>query len=274
MTSPGRRQSVPRDARRIPMPAVAMADWLADIDDLAELRLTLRVAALLAEEPIRRATPPSVAVDDLLDDHVLRRAAGAGNDQTIRGALAAALTRETLAAARIGGEVRLFLYDDRCRQHLKNLKTSPLPASDAAGAAATDVQQPEGSPSAAERPARANIFDLYERHIGSFGHGTAEQLRAAEEEYPPKWIEDAFEIAAEQNVHSWGYVHAILRRWLQTGKPAASSTLVHRQRDYSHDHGEPGHNTAPDSRTGYLESYRRRHGRLPWESPDARDGDG
>ena len=269
MAQPGRTRSLPRDARRIPVPAAALEQWLAEIDDPGELKVTLRVVAMLAAEPVRGVTPPSLSLDDLLDDDVLRRAAELGSDDTIRNALAAALSRETLLAARVGGEVRLLGNDERAREYLAETGSAPLTPAEIAGTGAVRATAPKAELPVPATPSRANIFALYERHIGTFGHGAAEQLKAAEEEYPASWIEEAFEIANNQNVRSWSYVNAILRRWLTEGKPEVTSRTTGRQRDQSHDHGKPGHDTPPDRRTGYLESYRRRYGRLPWESDDA-----
>ena len=269
MAQPGRRPPLPRDARRIPVPAAALEQWLAEIDDPAELKVTLRVIALLAIEPARGGKPPSLSLDALLDDGTLRRAAGLGSDDTIRGALAGALRRETLVAVRVAGDVRLLSNDERVQEYLVKTGLAPLKASDIGGVDATEATGSESVNPAKRSVSRANIFSLYEQHIGTFGHGAAEQLKAAEEEYPASWIEEAFDIANNQNVRSWGYVHAILRRWLQEGKPTASPQIVAQPRERRHDHGELGHDTAPDRRTGYLESYRRRYGRLPWESDDA-----
>ena len=272
MAGYGRRQPLPRNARRIPVPAVALERWLAEIDDPAELKVTLRVVGLLALAPMRGEIPPSLSLDELLDDAVLRSAAGLANDDAIRQAAAKALARETLTAARIGGELRLFLNDQRCGEYLSKMQLLPLEASDVAPLPVDEKAAIGDAPAVASVPVRANIFALYEQHVGAFGHGMAEQLKAAEEEYPASWIADAFAIASEQDIRSWGYVHAILRRWLQEGKRGAASTTVNRQRDQRHDDGKPGHDLAPDSRTGYLESYRRRYGRLPWESDDTSCG--
>ena len=274
MAQPGRRPPLPRDARRIPVPAAALDQWLAEIDDPAELKVTLRAVGLLAAEPTRGAMPPSLSLDDLLDDGTLRNAVELGNDGAIRRALAAALSRETLLAARVGGDVRLLFNDESAREYLSRNGMTPLEPSDIADEDSGASPRPEPVAPRPGKTARPNIFALYERHIGAFSHGTAEQLKAAEEEYPASWIEEAFTIAGDQNVRNWGYVRAILRRWLQEGKPSASPEIAPRQRERRHDDGKLGHNTAPDRRTGYLESYRRRYGRLPWEPDNSPNGDG
>jgi len=68
------------------------------------------------------------------------------------------------------------------------------------------------------RPARPNIFTLYEQNIGILQPLIADELRDAEREYPYEWIEDAFRIAAERNVRHWRYVRAILERWAREGR--------------------------------------------------------
>lgn len=271
MVQPGRPQTIPRDARRIPVPAVALDRWLAEIDDPGELKVTLRVVAILASEPVRGETPPSLSLDDLVEDGALRGARELGTDNAIRGALAAAVSRETLIAIRSGGDVWILVNDERAQERLAKTGLTRLTPGEIAGEGASHAAGTEPTRPEPTGHSRANVVVLYEQHIGTFGHGMAEQLRAAEEEYPASWIADAFEIASGQNVRSWGYVHAILRRWLQEGKPTVAPTIREQAREKHNDDGEPGHDIAPDSRTGYLESYRRRYGRLPWEPDKAPD---
>ena len=257
-----RTNGLPARARRLPVPAAALGPWLADIDDIVELKVTLRAVALLAEGTTRRGVPPSLTPATLLDDTFL---GGAGiGDAGIRAGLAAALRRETLAAVRAaGGEIRIFLNDDNARRYFERAELTPI--TPAARPANPPAFAPPGS---APPPAgRANIFALYEKHIGTYGHNIAEQLRAAEQEYPAQWIEDAFALAADRDITSWNYIWNILRRWHRDGRREG---LRGPQR---YDNGKPGRHTAPDRRTGYLDYYRRRYGRLPWESGDGESGD-
>jgi DnaD/phage-associated family protein len=46
----------------------------------------------------------------------------------------------------------------------------------------------------------------------------AETLRDAEDTYPNQWIEEAVQIAVENNVRRWNYVDAILKRWQEGGR--------------------------------------------------------
>ena len=248
------QQSLPANARRIPIPAAALSQWLADIDDLAELKVTLRALALLADEPRRRSVPPSIALEDLLDDPVLAEARLSGIENHSLKGLAAAVSRGTLAAVRDAGAVRVLLNDADCQRYSQTGGVTKLSAADLTGLAGMDASKPtHQTPTTAEQ--RANIFALYEQHIGPYGHSTAEQLRAAEEEYPLSWIEDAFAETVDRNARSWGYVSAILRRWKREGH---------------HEHGKFRGDSEADSRKRVLDEYREQYGRLPWETDDNR----
>ena len=265
------QESLPANARRIPIPAAALSQWLADIDDIAELKVTLRALALLADEPRRRSVPPSIALDDLLDDPVLADAQLSGIENHAMAGLAAAVGRNSLVAIRDAGAMRVLLNDEDCRIYLATAGVTELTADDLTGLAGPDTLEPLSQPPTTDVP-RANIFALYERHIGPYGHSVAEQLRAAEEDYPADWIADAIAVAAERNARSWHYIDAVLRNWKQERQSQSKTGTTHKSRDTSHEHGEPRSDTAPDSRTGYLDSYRRRHGRLPWEPGEAERG--
>ena len=255
--------ALPARAKRLSVPAAALGPWLADIDDIVELKVTLRAVGLLAEGTARRGVPPALTPKTLLDDSFLA-GAGIGADG-IRAGLAAALRRGTLAAVKAGGgDVRIFLNDDDARRYFERAELTPIAPSERA--ANPPALAPAGSAPAGG--GRANIFALYEKHIGSYGHNIAEQLRAAEQEYPAQWIEDAFALAADRDIASWNYIWTILRRWHRDGRREG---LRGQQR---YDNGKSGRDTAPDRRTGYLDYYRRRYGRLPWESGDGESGDG
>lgn len=248
------KATLPANARRIPIPAAALSQWLADIDDLGELKVTLRALALLADEPRRRSVPPSIALEDLVDDPVLADAHLSGIENYALTGLAAAVGRGTLAAIRDAGAMRVLLNDADCRRYLQTGGVTELTAVDLAGSAATDAEEPLPHSTPTDE-ARANIFALYEQHIGPYGHSIAEQLRAAEEEYPLSWIEGAFEEAVDRNARSWGYVSSILRRWRREGP---------------YEHGKFGGDSEADSRKTVLDEYRERYGRLPWETDDIR----
>ena len=63
-----------------------------------------------------------------------------------------------------------------------------------------------------------NIYALYEQNIGMITPLTAENLKEAEELYPPQWIEEAFKEAVALNKRNWRYIARILERWASEGK--------------------------------------------------------
>jgi DNA replication protein len=68
------------------------------------------------------------------------------------------------------------------------------------------------------QPPTVNIFTLYEQNIGMITPMIAENLKEAEELYPPQWIEEAFKEAVALNKRSWRYIARILERWASEGK--------------------------------------------------------
>jgi DnaD/phage-associated family protein len=70
---------------------------------------------------------------------------------------------------------------------------------------------------------RPNVFVLYEQNIGPLTPIIADELRDAEQTYPLRWVEEAIELAVENNVRKWRYILAILERWRQEGKTDGNS---------------------------------------------------
>ncbi|HEX2172062.1 MAG TPA: DnaD domain protein, partial [Dehalococcoidia bacterium] len=65
---------------------------------------------------------------------------------------------------------------------------------------------------------RPNIFRLYEQNVGILTPLIADQLRDAENTFPPTWVEDAFREAVAQNRRNWRYILKILERWASEGR--------------------------------------------------------
>ena len=68
------------------------------------------------------------------------------------------------------------------------------------------------------RVQRPNVYVLYEQNIGLLTPLLAEQLRDMEKTYPPAWVEEAFEIAVSRNRRHLRYIQNILKRWATEGK--------------------------------------------------------
>ena len=206
-----------------PFPDPILNALLETITDMAELKVVLRAIFLLNRQ---RSFPPAIPVEMLLSDGVLNRGLEGYGDNIqsdILKGLNLAVDRNIFQLFKIKGsgiEGNQFLLN-------------------------TDSNQP-----------KSNIFALYEDNIGTISPMLAEELKLAEKEYNHGWIEEAFQIAVNQNKRSWGYISAILRRWSTEG------------RDDRGEYGKSRGYTQEDNPGKYIEEYQRRRGRLPWEQSD------
>ena len=223
-----------------PVPNPIFGPILEQIQDLAELKVTLRGLWLLHR---KRGWPRMVSLAEFLEDQALIRGlACEGNDpgREIRRGLEQAVARQTfLNYAGASGEVASFylLNTESDRRALDQLNRGRSPAPEDHGSSTGDgLVEPAGP--------KPNIFALYEDNIGMLTPILAEELKEAEELYPWKWICEAFQIAAAENRRRWGYISAILRRWVAEGK----------------DDGKSGRYSKKDNRQKYLEDYQRRWG--------------
>ena len=182
--------------KRLPVPAPLLASLLADIADCAELKCTLR---FLWYEAQQSGAPKRVPVFALRTDGVLLGALG--SESEIERGIALAVERGTLIEA---GNW-LLLRTPQNERAAERFGLAP---------AQTAVAYPS------ERP---NIFRLYEENIGMLTPLVADELRAAEEDYPSGWVEAAIREAAAGNVRSWRYAAAVLERWKREGRGTRSS---------------------------------------------------
>ncbi len=193
-----------------PLPNLFFTELLPAIDDLAELQVTLHVIWLIANAKSRTQF---ITASELRADRTLMPALardGKNAEQELARALEAAVTRGTLLRLSVSGEEdAYFVNSEAGRRAFEKMEKEKLPVR-----STTRV-----SANARTRP---NIFTLYEQNIGILTPMIAEELKDAEKEYSAEWIEEAFKIAAEQNVRKWSYVEKILERWQTEGKASDS----------------------------------------------------
>jgi len=196
----------PRKLRFTPVPNLFFSQLLPQIDDIAELKVTLHIFWALYG---KRGYPKFVTYGELVGDKALMT--GLGNGQALRQGLERAVSRGTLihlALDREGKSEDLYLLNtegDReavARIERRELDLGALP-------------RKEPCLEAKEQP---NIFALYEENIGMLTPMIAEELKEAERLYPTSWIEDAFREAVSRNKRSWRYIARILERWAVEGK--------------------------------------------------------
>ncbi|RUA03704.1 MAG: DNA replication protein DnaD [Candidatus Poseidoniales archaeon] len=201
----------PRKVRYVPVPAPLLESLLEEIDDLAELKCTLRVIAMLH---VKKGHPRFVTLGELQADRTLTRSLGQDGDsasQSIEQGMAKAVRRGTIAVASVeesGARQQLFTLNTEVnRTTLEKIaegatQVSPLPVSE-------PWVEPEDTP---------NIFALYEQNVGMLSPMIADELREAEELYPVEWISEAISEAVGLNKRSWRYISRILERWEHEGR--------------------------------------------------------
>lgn len=231
--------------KAVVIPDLFFTDLLPQIDDLAELKLTLHCFWLLNEQS---GEFRYLRGEDLRQDATLLQSLALDNElhtplAVLTNALERATARNTLlrlemetpdpSAEQAGGiqvEDWYFMNTVKGRQTIALVRQGKL----------HELQSaiPE---EARLRIARPNIFVLYEQNVGLMTPLIAEQLRDLEKTYPPPWIEEAFDIAVSRNKRSLRYIQAILKRWETEGKDETQDEIVGRS-----DRSQPRRRDLPD----------------------------
>jgi DnaD/phage-associated family protein len=217
---------------KIPMvrlPSQFFTELLGAIDDLDELKVTLYAFwALQHQEGEARY----LLKREMLQDALLLSGLDPDNDRAagrIGAALERAVARGTLLHARVDGargpEDLYFMNTTHGRNAVRAIAAGRFEPGDRD----TPVLL------IAERP---TIYTLYEENIGALTPLISEQLRAAEEDYPPGWIEEAIRLAVERNARNWRYVRRVLERWQTEGKDRGATQRPTQADRYRYIQGE------------------------------------
>ena len=207
--------------RPVIIPDHFFTDLLPQIDDLAELKLTLHCFWLLNEQS---GELRYLRGDDLRKDPTLLHSLTLASDlrpakATLEDALQRAVARNTLlrldietdAPTGVHTEDWYFINTVKGRQTMALIRQGKM----------HELQAviPEEARLRVERP---NIFTLYEQNIGLMTPLLADQLRDMEKSYAPECVYEAFEIAVSRNKRNLRYIQAILKRWETEGKDSGS----------------------------------------------------
>ena len=190
------------------VPNLFFSRVLPGIETPAELLVSLYLFFLHRQ---KRGWPRLFTRRQLLADAALMRSlanlSGLPAEEALGAGLAAALSRGTLISAPVdeGG--------DRVEAYLLN---TPTNRKDALALSPAGLALEEPLPPASPE-AEPNIFRLYEENVGGITPLIADQLKDAEERYPPRWVQEAFRQAVSLNKRSWRYIEAILRRYEAEG---------------------------------------------------------
>lgn len=238
----------------VPVPEVFFTVLLPEIEDMAELKVSLHLFWLLAQ---KKGDPRCVSDRELLADMVLLRSLKRKGDprpveERLHHGLEQAVARGSILRiylkllSEASDEEELvgwyFFNTARSRKIVNELQGGELvPASllatqDDGLAEQTQAYENTGSVEPTGRAGtlrghartsqvqvqieRPNIFVLYEQNIGLLSPLIAEELRDAADMYPAEWIETAFREAVLHNKRKWSYIRAILRRWETEGRQA------------------------------------------------------
>ncbi|HCV28098.1 MAG TPA: DnaD domain protein [Dehalococcoidia bacterium] len=196
-----------------PVPNPLLSSLLEEIDDLDELKVTLRTIWFLHQ---RRLFPASIRADDLLSDRTtaaMLHTSGPELEERVSQALEKATRRGTLLTVRGDGAENLYyLNSDAVRRAVEasfpyrgRVRDGGVPA--------------ETYPAPAEAGSQPSLFADYEHNIGTLTPAVADALRDALDTYPEIWIREAITTAARANARSWNYVAAVLRGWADEGRP-------------------------------------------------------
>jgi len=194
------------------IPNVFFSSLLPDISDVAELKMTLHVMAALYR---KKGAPRYVSYGELLADAALMESLKGikGAPETLlRKALKLAAERGTLVRLAVEKDGRsediFFLNDGPGRQAAAKIESGELKLK--------GLEFKERAYVAAEE--KPDIFTLYEQNIGMLTPMIADELRDAEQHYPPDWIRDAIKEAALNNKRSIKYIAKILQNWSVEGR--------------------------------------------------------
>jgi len=232
----------------VPVPEVFFTELLPEIEDTAELKVTLHLFWLLAQ---KQGDPRCVSERELLTDRILLQSLKRKGDprpveERLRQGLEKAVARGAVLRIHLkvlnkaGDQEELvdwfFFNTARSRKIVKELQGGELvPASKLHFEQEQSKQVNERRHKTSihttehvndtqqhmqvqiERP---NIFVLYEQNIGLLSPLLADELKDAADQYPAEWIEAAFREAVQHNKRKWSYIRAILRRWETEGRQA------------------------------------------------------
>lgn len=230
----------------VPIPEVFFTQVLPEIEDNAELKVTLHIFWLMAK---KQGNPRCISERELQFDTILlhslkRRGDPRPAEERLHQGLEQAVVRGTLLRIHLR-QVTIgkddpeilswyFFNTARSRKVVAELEGGEMVPvrllTSGEGQSAQDSKKAivggvyannngyDQGHSIQVEIERPNIFVLYEQNIGLLSPLIADDLRDAADQYPAEWIEAAFREAVQQNKRKWSYISAILRRWETEGR--------------------------------------------------------
>ena len=211
------------DSDEVALPARLFEALWQEINDLAELKLTLFCLSALRQ---KEGSYRYLRYEELRANERLMTSLQSADDRcqasdTLDDALASAVRRGTLLEAhcdRRHRQKRVFLPNDADGRTIRHQIE-------------TGEWLPDGENEIEILPPRPTLYGLYEENIGALTPMIAESIRAAEAEYPREWIVDAIRYAVERKARNWRYIRKVLDSWRREGRRSekAGPTLERRK---------------------------------------------
>lgn len=212
----------PRKGRLTKIPGIFFTDVLPHIDSLNELKVTLYCFWRLQR---KEGNVPFLQRREIIGDRNFMNALGANptdREAALDDGLERATQRGTLlhvrAAADRAEDDLYFVNSERSQAVVQGIIDGEWTPPVEAGIPTTLI---------VERP---NAFTLYEQNIGPLTPLIADQLRDLTDEYSELWVEEAIQIAVQNNVRRLPYITKILERRAMEG--TARPDDAPRDRDY------------------------------------------
>lgn len=225
----------------VPVPEVFFTELLPEIEDSAELKVTLHLFWLLSQ---KQGNPRCVSDRELLGDRTLlqslkRRGDPRPAEERLRQGLEQAIARSTILRIQLRllsegndqAEVIDWFFFNTSRNRkvvaelqggemvpVRLLNPERVEEESAVAVSAGGHTSPKEYEAAHVYIERPNIFVLYEQNIGLLSPLIADELRDAADRFPTEWVESAFREAVQQNKRKWSYIRAILKRWETEGR--------------------------------------------------------
>jgi len=195
----------------LPIPPGFFSQYLAEIDNLAELKVVLFCFWAL---PQKDGDFRYLRESDFRNHEAFLRGLAvidpdADPNAILEEALVRAVDRKALLRVAVtldsGTETLYFVNTVRGQTAIEQIKAGQYTPGD-------DTNPIE------ILPQRPTIYKLYESNIGALTPMIADELKDMESEFPAEWLEEVVKIAVESNKRNLRYMRAILERWRRDGK--------------------------------------------------------
>lgn len=198
-----------------PIPNLFLNMLLPKLKDDNQLRLSLHLFRILY---VKKGYPRFVSLSELRQDTALKKSLtfSPGDYETALETTLTKLREQGIFLESVlsgdGEHERIYLLNTETnRQALQKVASGEINIG--------KLEPVETAGSGDELP---DIFSLYEQNIGQLTPIIAEQLLAAQRDYPEDWLREAIAEAAGYNKRNWRYISRILETWQREGKSSGT----------------------------------------------------